>query len=177
MHAIRANFIASYSRARNLIQSDEPENPTILFSSTTSFFLFFPFFSLEKREREREIYQDSPLVSARRASLSARRYEEDVYDARRNFSLKLPTRYSSICAYQEVDNGVCYSERRGSLSTADFLSGAFDRRLSFVSHNKMGFNVRTKLENCSQQTCIYIYILGVFQLYVEVGEPCRLNRL
>lgn len=44
------------------------------------------------------------------------------------------------------------------MSTADFLSGAFDRRLSFVSHNKMGFNVRTKLENCSQQTCIYIYI-------------------
>lgn len=110
MHAIRANFIASYSRARNLIQSDEPENPTILFSSTTSFFLFFPFFSLEKREREREIYQDSPLVSARRASLSARRYEEDVYDARRNFSLKLPTRYSSICAYQEVDNGVLFRE-------------------------------------------------------------------
>lgn len=141
-------------------------------------FPFLPlFFSPEKRERERKIYQDSPLVSARRASLSARRYEEDVYDARRNFSLKLPTRYSSICAYQEVDNGVCYSERRGSLSTADFLSGAFDRRLSFVSHNKMGFNVRTKLENCSQQTCIYIYILGVFQLYVEVGEPCRLNRL
>lgn len=74
-------------------------------------FPFLPlFFSPEKRERERKIYQDSPLVSARRASLSARRYEEDVYDARRNFSLKLPTRYSSICAYQEVDNGVLFRE-------------------------------------------------------------------
>lgn len=141
MHAIRANFIASYSRARNLIQSDEPENPTILFSclvllSNTTSFSFFPlFFFRERRERERKrgIYQDSPLLArVGSASFSPRRYE-DVYDAQRNFSLKLPTRYSSICAYQEVDNGVSYSPRGEGL----FVDGRF-----FIPRARSSFIVR-----------------------------------
>lgn len=99
-------------------------------------FLFPPFF-LSRKERERErrrgIYQDSPLLArVGSASFSPRRYE-DVYDAQRNFSLKLPTRYSSICAYQEVDNGLRYSPRGEGL----FVDGRF-----FIPRARSSFIVR-----------------------------------
>lgn len=191
MHAIRANFIASYSRARNLIQSDEPENPTILFSclvllSNTTSFSFFPlFFFRERREREREGEEFiktrlSSLVSARRASLHEDTRTFTTRKGTFHWNCRLDTRAFAHIR-KLITACVIHQEERGSLSTADFLSHALDRRLSFVSHNKMEFNVRTNLENCSLNRHpymhVYIYILGVFQLYVEVGEPCRFNRL
>lgn len=119
------------SKLDSIRRTRESYDPFLVLLSNTTSFSFFPLFFF--RERRRGIYQDSPLLArVGSASFSPRRYE-DVYDAQRNFSLKLPTRYSSICAYQEVDNGVRYSPRGEGL----FVDGRF-----FIPRARSSFIVR-----------------------------------